>query len=268
MSLTPPDGSASWPQAPIPRTVAARPGHGRLGALLRWYESCHAGEGLAQPEGVRLLLGESGPDWSLSALPAGAHEIRWATEAEGADAFEFGRGIVDQQVDSGAGLLLLADPPRALTAGIAAIAAIVDIEPVVAVGWGQPGEERRWVEDVTAVRDERHRLYGAARDPARLIELAAADIAVTAGFCLQAALRRTPVLLDGEASAAGALVAARLSAGASAWWHAAHRTALPAHEKGLARLGLAPTLAVGLAGGGLGPILALEALRTSIRAVS
>ena len=268
MSLTPPDGSAVWPPAPSPRPVAARGGHGRLGELLRWYESCHAGDELAQPVGIRLLLGESDPEWSLSALPDEVRETRWATDATGAGAFEFGREIVDQQVDSGAGLLLLADSPRAVTAGTAAIAAIVDVEPVVAVGWGKPGEERRWVEEVTAVRDERHRLYGAARDPERLLGLATTEIAVTAGFCLQAAMRRTPVLLDGEVSAAGALVAARLSAGAGAWWHAAHRTSLPAHEKGLARLGLAPTLALDLPGGGLGPLLALGALRTAIRALA
>ncbi|MGL6235169.1 MAG: nicotinate-nucleotide--dimethylbenzimidazole phosphoribosyltransferase [Segniliparus sp.] len=269
MSLNPSDGASAWPPAPSPLPVAARgeQGQGRLGELLRWYESCRAG-GHAAPTRVRLLLGEHGPEWSLSALPDDAHEARWATVATGADAFEFGRKTVDQQVDSGTDLLLLADSPQARTAGTAAIAAIVDIEPVAAVGWGEPGEERRWVEEVAAVRDERHRLYGAARDPERLVGLVAKEIAVTAGFCLQAALRRTPVLLDGEVSAAGALIAARLSTGASAWWHAAHRTSLPAHEKGLARLGLAPTLALDLAGGGLGPVLALQALRTALRALS
>ncbi|EFV14412.1 nicotinate-nucleotide--dimethylbenzimidazole phosphoribosyltransferase [Segniliparus rugosus] len=262
--------SLTFPPAPSPRTVRAarRDGYGRLGELLRWHESCQAGDDLAEPAGVRLLIGETGPEWSLAALPDDVRAVRWATEAAGIGAFEFGRGVVDEQVDSGAGLLLLADSPHALSAATAAIAAIVDIEPVAAVGWGNPGEERRWVEEVTAVRDERHRLYGAARAPERLVDLVAKEIAATAGFCLQAALRRTPVLLDGEVSAAGALLAQRLASGTSAWWHAAHRTNLPAHEKGLARLGLAPTLALDLAGGGLGPLLAFEALRTAIRAAN
>jgi nicotinate-nucleotide--dimethylbenzimidazole phosphoribosyltransferase len=260
--------SLVFPPAPSIRPVERPRRRGRLDDLLRWYESCQTGGELAEPVNTRLLLGEAGPEWPSSAAPDDVREVRWATDTSGTSAFDFGRGVVDREADCGAELLLLADSPRAWTSATAAIAAIVDMEPVTAVGWGQCGEERHWVEEVSAVRDERYRLFGAARAPERLIELVGQEIAVTAGFCLQAALRRTPLLLDGEVSTAGALIADQLLPGARGWWQAAHRTGGPAHEKGLARLGLAPTFALELAVDGLGPILALQALRTAIRAAA
>lgn len=238
---------------------------GRLDDLLRWYESCLTGGALAEPANTRLLRGGAEAGRPSSGAPDDVREVRWSTSATSTSAFEFGRGVVDREADCGTGLLLLADSPRAWTPATAAIAAMTDIEPVSAVGWGRCGEERHWVAQVSAVRDERYRLFGAARAPERLIELVDQEIAVTAGFCVQAALRRTPLLLDGEVSTAGALIAERLLPGARAWWQAAHRTATPAHEQGLSRLGLAPTFALELPADGLGPILALQALRTAIR---
>ncbi len=45
-----------------------------------------------------------------------------------------------------------------------------------------------------------------------------------AGFCAQAAVRRTPVLLDGLVVTAAALVAEQLAPGARMWWQAGHRS--------------------------------------------
>ena len=73
-----------------------------------------------------------------------------------------------------------------------------------------------------------------------------ADFAAMAGFLAQAAVRRTPVLLDGVVSGAAALVAARLAPGAAAWWRAGHRSTEPAHRAALTALNLEPLLDLGL----------------------
>ena len=63
-----------------------------------------------------------------------------------------------------------------------------------------------------------------------------------AGFCAQAAVRRTPLLLDGMAVTAAALVAERLAPGARQWWQAGHRSTEPGHALALAALELDPIL--------------------------
>ena len=85
-----------------------------------------------------------------------------------------------------------------------------------------------------------------------------ADLAVATGVLLQAAARRTPVVLDGPATAAAALVAARLSFRAADWWLAGHLSPDPAHGLALARLSLEPVLDLGLRGDdGTGALLAV-----------
>jgi nicotinate-nucleotide--dimethylbenzimidazole phosphoribosyltransferase len=91
-----------------------------------------------------------------------------------------------------------------------------------------------------------------------------ADIAAMAGFLAQAAVRRTPVLLDGVVSGAAALVAERLAPGAAAWWAAGHRSAEPAHTVALNELGLTPLLDLGLRlGEGTGALLAVPLVRAA-----
>jgi nicotinate-nucleotide--dimethylbenzimidazole phosphoribosyltransferase len=88
-----------------------------------------------------------------------------------------------------------------------------------------------------------------------------ADFAAMAGFLAQAAVRRTPVLLDGVVSGAAALVAAKLAPGAAAWWRAGHRSTEPAHRAALTALGLEPLLDLGLRlGEGSGALAAVPLL--------
>ena len=86
-----------------------------------------------------------------------------------------------------------------------------------------------------------------------------------AGFLAQAAIRRTPVLLDGVVVAAAALSAERLAPGARVWWQAGHRSPEPAHRIALAELDLEPILDLGLRlGEGTGAALALPVLRAAV----
>ena len=86
-----------------------------------------------------------------------------------------------------------------------------------------------------------------------------------AGFLAQAAVRRTPVILDGVVVTAAALVANDLAPGAVSWWVAGHKSPEPAHALALRRLDLEPLLDLGLRlGEGSGATLALPLVRSAV----
>jgi nicotinate-nucleotide--dimethylbenzimidazole phosphoribosyltransferase len=90
-----------------------------------------------------------------------------------------------------------------------------------------------------------------------------------AGFCAQAAVRRTPLLLDGVAVTAAALIAERLAPGARLWWQAGHLSTEPAHALALAQLGLDPIVDLRMRlGEGTGAAVALPVLRAAVAALT
>jgi nicotinate-nucleotide--dimethylbenzimidazole phosphoribosyltransferase len=91
-------------------------------------------------------------------------------------------------------------------------------------------------------------------------------VAAMTGFIFQAAIRRTPVLLDGVVAAAAAMVAAAAQPRVTRWCRAAQLTPEPAHEIALARVGLTALLDLGItAGDGTGGLLAVPLLRAAVR---
>jgi nicotinate-nucleotide--dimethylbenzimidazole phosphoribosyltransferase len=117
------------------------------------------------------------------------------------------------------------------------------------------------------VRDALRRAKPHARDPLALLRVAGgADLAALAGFCLQAAARRTPMLLDGLVTAAAALVADELDGGAKAWWLLAQRSPEPAMAIVAQHLDLSPVLDLGIRlGDGTGALAVLPLLQMSAR---
>ncbi|MER7083402.1 nicotinate-nucleotide--dimethylbenzimidazole phosphoribosyltransferase, partial [Saccharopolyspora kobensis] len=82
----------------------------------------------------------------------------------------------------------------------------------------------------------------------------------------QAAVRRTPVLLDGVVVGAAALVAEELAPGARQWWLAGHRSAEPGGPLVLEHLDLTPVLDLGMRlGEGSGALAALPILTAATR---
>jgi nicotinate-nucleotide--dimethylbenzimidazole phosphoribosyltransferase len=146
---------------------------------------------------------------------------------------------------------------------------VTGAEPVEAVGHGTGIDDAGWARKTAAVRDALFRAR-AVSDPLGLLRCCGgADLAALAGFCAQAAIRRTPVLLDGLASTAAALVAERLAPGARAWWQAGHRSPEPAHALACAALGLEPILDLGMRlGEGTGAAVALPVLRAAVAALA
>ena len=193
------------------------------------------------------------------------------TADEAAAAVQAGQRIADEEVDAGADLLIAGDMGIGnTTAATTVIAALTGTEPVAVVGRGTGVDDAGWVRKTAAVRDALYRARAVRSDPLGLIGCCGgADLAAMAGFCAQAAVRRTPVLLDGVVVTAAALLAERMAPGARAWWQAGHRSPEPAHDPALADLGLQPIIDLGLRlGEGTGAAVALPLLRAAVAALS
>lgn len=171
-----------------------------------------------------------------------------------------GRTIADQEVDSGADLLIAGEMGigNTTTASVL-IAALTGAEPVAVVGRGTGVDDAGWMRKTVCIRDALRRARPVARHPESLLRtVGGADLAGMAGFLAQAAVRRTPVLLDGLVVGAAAMVADHLAPGARAWWRAGHRSTEPAHSLVLDHLSLTPLLELDLRlGEGSGALAAL-----------
>ncbi len=236
---------------------------------------------LADIAGATVRVADLGVDVDPPSPHIGAHKVRRAsgdiakedalTHQETLDAIGAGRQIADQEVDAGADLLIAGDmgignttPATVLTA------ALTGIEPVAAVGYGTGIDDAGWARKTAAVRDAMFRAEPVLSDPVALLQrCAGADLAALAGFCAQAAVRRTPLLLDGLAVTAAALIAERLAPGARLWWQAGHLSTEPAHALALAQLGLDPIVDLRMRlGEGTGAAVALPVLRAAVAALA
>jgi nicotinate-nucleotide--dimethylbenzimidazole phosphoribosyltransferase len=178
-----------------------------------------------------------------------------------------GQRIVDEEVDSGADLLIAGDMGIGnTTAATTLIAALTGSEPVAVVGRGTGIDDAAWTRKTAAIRDALYRARNVTANPLGLLRVCGgADIAAMAGFCAQAAVRRTPVLLDGLVVTAGALVADALAPGARQWWQAGHRSTEPAHTVALQRLELEPIVDLRMRlGEGTGAAVALPIVRAAV----
>lgn len=193
------------------------------------------------------------------------------SDEETARAIAAGQQIADEEVDAGADLLIAGDMGIGNTTPAAVlVAALTNTEPVAVIGFGTGIDDAAWSRKTAVVRDALYRAQPIAGDPVALLRCCGgADFAAMAGFCAQAAVRRTPVLLDGMAVTAAALVAERLAPGARQWWQAGHRSTEPGHSLALAALELEPIVDLRMRlGEGTGAVVALPVLRAAVATLS
>ena len=236
---------------------------------------------LADLAGATVRVADLAVDADAASERIGSHKVRRGsgdittqdalTDVEVADAVSAGRAIADEEVDAGADLLIAGDMGIGnTTAAAVLVAALTNAEPVAVVGSGTGIDDAGWARKTAAVRDALFRTRLVLPDPVGLLRCCGgADLAAMAGFCAQAALRRTPLLLDGMAVTAAALVAERLAPGARQWWQAGHRSTEPGHELALKALELTPILDLRMRlGEGTGAAVALPVLRAAVAALS
>ncbi|MDG5482062.1 nicotinate-nucleotide--dimethylbenzimidazole phosphoribosyltransferase [Mycolicibacterium gadium] len=232
---------------------------------------------LAEAAGATVRVVDVAVDSDEPFAPSiGAHKVRRSsgniavedalTGDEVIAALDAGRRIADEEVDSGADILIVGDMGIGnTTPATTLIAVLTDSEPVAVVGRGTGVDDAGWARKTAAIRDALFRSRG-ARDPVALLRVCGgADLAAMAAFCAQAAVRRTPVLLDGVVVTAAALVADKLAPGARQWWQAGHRSTEPAHAQALCKLELEPIVDLQMRlGEGTGAAVALTIVRAAV----
>ncbi|QNG18487.1 nicotinate-nucleotide--dimethylbenzimidazole phosphoribosyltransferase [Rhodococcus triatomae] len=189
------------------------------------------------------------------------------TDEETLRAIAAGRAIADDEIDSGADLLVAGDMGIGnTTPATVLVASLAGVEPVAAVGRGTGVDDAGWIRKTAAIRDAMWRARPVVRDTTALLRtVGGADLAAMAGFLAQAALRRTPVVLDGLVVTAAAVVAEELASGAAQWWVAGHRSTEPAHTIALEHLRLRPLLELDMRlGEGSGALAALPVLQGAV----
>lgn len=181
---------------------------------------------------------------------------------------ERGMRTADEVIDAGCDLILVDTVGVASSTPAAAlIAVLTDTEPIKAVGRGSGIDDAGWIRKTAAVRDARRRAWPHRNSAEALLAVTGgADSAAITGLIVQAARRRTPVLLGGLAACAAALVAQLAAPRVVRWLAAGQLSPDAGHELAVRRLGLTPIeeLGVGL-DQGVGPLLALPTLRAANR---
>ena len=219
---------------------------------------------------------------ALAALPlVTRHKIRRGsgaihlqdalTDVEVTQALDAGVTIADEEIDRGADLLIAGDMGIGNTTPAAVlIAALTGEEPVAVVGRGSGIDDAGWMRKTAAIRDALRRARPVVADPVALVRtVGGADIAAMAAFLAQAALRRTPVILDGVVVGAAAMLAEELAPGARRWWVAGHRSVEPAHTVALRHLELDPILDLEMRlGEGSGAVAALPLVQMAVRVLA
>jgi len=190
------------------------------------------------------------------------------TRDETLAAVETGITVATTLVDQGSKILLTGDMGIAnTTASAALIAAFTGEDPTRVTGRGTGIDNQTLARKTDVVRAAlaRHR-----PDPSDPVGVLAAfgglEHAALTGLLLGAAVRRTPVILDGVIAGAAALAASRLASDAVAGWIAGHCSAEPGHAVALRTLDLRPLLDLGMRlGEGSGALLALPLAQSAVR---
>lgn len=254
-------------------------GHGRLGELAEWLAATStAGTvGTLEPLGrTRLVVaGEIAPHVAelADASDAGIRELPAAAGAAIVPAVQAGIAAADAEVESGTKLLVVAcpDPPvDAPVADRAAAAALTGAlsgaEPVALLPRGRwATDTRSWIAQAEFLRDARRRLLAVRARPERLLaEIGDVRLATLVGVILRATVRRTPLVLDGAAPLAAALLCRDIQPRAVRWWRAADTSPDRVHLRCCEELGMTPVLGLGTsAGNGTAGLLCLPLLRAA-----
>jgi nicotinate-nucleotide--dimethylbenzimidazole phosphoribosyltransferase len=185
-------------------------------------------------------------------------------------AFRTGARIADEEIDSGADLLIAAAAGPAGPSADVVVSIMTLVEPVKVVGLTTTLSDPAWMTWVAEVRDTRLRGLPHRHEVAELLAtIGGPELAALTGFLLRAAARRTPVLLDGVSAAAAALLAREISPSVVRWWQPGAGSTSPAHALALEEFAGVPILDLRLrVDDGIGAVLAVQLVRAAARAVN
>jgi nicotinate-nucleotide--dimethylbenzimidazole phosphoribosyltransferase len=261
-----------WPdhEAAASARESAGPSLGRVGEIAEWLSGV---QGTFPPRAaarVRVVVfGDrptAGVDELAAELDAGVRRLG-SVPTDVGQALAAGAALADEEIDGGADLFLAAYPDGGAAAAVA-VSVLTNTEPVKVLARGAAATDpEAWMDLAVSVRDARRQVIGFRRQPGELLAaLNRPMLAAATGFVLRAASRRSPVLLDGTAITAAALVAYEAQPRAVRWWWAADTTPDPAHALARTTMGLHTVLDLGLGlDDGTAALLALPVLRAAGR---
>lgn len=192
------------------------------------------------------------------------------TRDEAAAAVMLGINEARQLIDGGARCVATGDMGICNTTPSAAlICAVTGRTPAEVTGRGTGIDDETLALKTQVIADALSRVSAGApaADGLDLVaELGGLEIAALAGFCLGAAERRVPVIIDGVISLAAALVAQQLQPAVVGYLLAGHLSVEPGAAAALEHLGLEPLLDLNLRlGEGSGAALAYPLVRSAAR---
>lgn len=247
-------------------------GPGRLGDLAGWLAATQGRFPPRQPNAVRcLVIGAVDDRVAELAVDSGvgirAHDFGdGGDESTGsAAACRAGAGWVDDEVEAGADLLVLAVDGCTLAAAMV-VGVLTGAEPVALLPRGADAlDSDAWIRRAIRLRDGRRRIAAVRNRPDDLVAaIGRPALAAAVGVVLQSAVRRTPIVLDGTAAVAAALVCLDIQNRAADWWQVADSSDDVVHTRAVGALGCRPLLDLGTAtGAGAAGILAVAVLRAA-----
>ena len=221
-----------------------------------------AGVAVEQPLARGLLARRAGPGTAdFSVGPAMERQQAVSCLAAGVR-------LAASQARRGSGALATGDMGIGnTTAGAAVVAALTGVPPSAVAGRGTGIDDATWRRKVRLIE---RALEVNVPDPADPVDVLAKvggfELGFLAGAILGAASRRWPVVLDGLASGASALLACRLAPRARDYLMASHLSTEPGHRAALEHLGLTPFLDLKMRlGEGTGAALGLFLLEAACR---
>ena len=258
---------------------------GRLTDAAAFIAACQGkvpAEPLRQPRVVIFYAHDAASANSAKDIAAGSAPVATLARTHGAgvrveeiptgeSALQFGSAIADSEIDAGADLLIPGELGEGLSTEAAALfGTLTKTEPAALASLDTSLTTQQWQRDVTAIRDRMFHCRTAHAEPLELLTKSGSPAAqALVGFVLQAAARRTPVLVDGCLATVCGLVAEKIAPGTRAWLYSSQLSPEPAHIQAVQKLELTPLLAFDLTTGqGTGGVLALSALNAAIELVS
>jgi nicotinate-nucleotide--dimethylbenzimidazole phosphoribosyltransferase len=194
---------------------------------------------------------------------------RAMSREEAIKAIEVGIEIVNSEIDKGARLIATGDMGIANTTVSSAVLTAFKGDVDDAVGRGTGVDDATYARKKALIADCMT-LHGPdPKDALDVLEkVGGLEIAGIAGVIVGAAARRTPVVIDGFISGAGALIAHSLNSLCSEYIFASHVSVEPGHRLILDELGLRPMLFMDLRlGEGTGAVLAMNIIEAAAKII-
>ena len=233
---------------------------------------------LARLAGAAVTVVDVGVDYDFDDLPglvkakvmpgtANMLEGPAMTREQATQAVLAGARVGLELIGQGMDLLIPGDMGIGNTTASAALTAVFcGLPPAQVTGRGTGLDDHGLAQKIAVLEKVLTRRRPEAGDPLGVLAaVGGLEIAAICGYCLAAASRRVPVILDGFISTSGALVAARLAPAAAHYFIVGHSSMEQGHRAQCQALGKRPLLDLDLRlGEGTGAALALNLARAAV----